>query len=327
MPNRVVFRDKGVVDFEVFESLPMVEGCVRVESTVSLISTGTEGICLHRLFEPGSHWDGWVKYPFYPGYSIVGQVTEVGPGAEKFSVGQRVVAKVPHASEVVAPTKWVVGIPDDVSDIDASWFALAKIGFQGWKASEQMLGDDVLIVGAGPIGQMAVRWAVAAGARRAVVMDTVPFRLDLAEAGGATATLCVSVFEAREAVLDAFGGRLPKIVVDTTGFAAVFAACLPLVQDFGRLVILGDTGKPTEQHLTLDVIRRGLRIVGAHDMHDTDRWHLETIDELFFDLLRRKRFNVEGLSTHAFAAADAARAYELLTTHRNETMGVRFEWK
>jgi threonine dehydrogenase-like Zn-dependent dehydrogenase len=99
------------------------------------------------------------------------------------------------------------------------------------------------------------------------------------------------------------------------------------VADRGRLVILGDTGTPSEQRLTLDVIRRGIHIVGAHDSHDDGRWNLSTITDLFFDLVRRGRFSLAGLNTHAFLPEQCVEAYALVTERRAETMGVRFVWE
>ncbi|MGV3617259.1 MAG: zinc-dependent alcohol dehydrogenase [Fimbriimonas sp.] len=327
MAKRIVFLDKGVVALENFEpDVAVPAGQVRVRSRNSLISTGTEGICLHRLFAPGTHWDQWVKYPFGTGYSMIGEIVEVGPDVEGFQVGQRVASRTNHRSETVTGLDKIVAIPEGVSDEDAAWFALAKIAFMGWKASGLRLGDDVLIVGAGPIGQVALRWMVAGGAHRVVVLDPVEMRLEVARKGGATHTFALPVADAEPAVREALGGKLPPIVIDTTGHAAVFAAALPLVADRGRLVVLGDTGTPSEQRLTMDVIRRGLHIVGAHDMHDDDRWYLQTIAGLFFDLVRTGRYSLDGLNTHAFTPEECVDAYGLLTERRAETLGVQFRW-
>ena len=46
------------------------EGEVRCRADVSLISTGTEGACLRGVFDPGTNWADWVRYPFRPGYSM-----------------------------------------------------------------------------------------------------------------------------------------------------------------------------------------------------------------------------------------------------------------
>src|ERR1022692_1371259 len=53
------------------------------------MSTGTENIVFNRLFAPDTHWDRWVKYPFYPGYTSVGVVAEAGSGrSEERRVGK-----------------------------------------------------------------------------------------------------------------------------------------------------------------------------------------------------------------------------------------------
>ena len=53
---------------------------------------------LGRKFSPGTHWDGWVKYPFRPGYSHVGRVSAVGEGVAEFKVGDRVATRATHTS-------------------------------------------------------------------------------------------------------------------------------------------------------------------------------------------------------------------------------------
>src|SRR5881394_1734197 len=73
-------------------------GMINVQTTRTLISTGTEGIVLGRKFSPGTHYDAWVKYPFRPGYSHVGRVSAVGDGVNEFKVGDRVATRAPHTS-------------------------------------------------------------------------------------------------------------------------------------------------------------------------------------------------------------------------------------
>ena len=74
----ILFLAKDTVDVQQ-QPVPAVQpGEIVVQLQRSLISTGTECICLQRNFAPGSHWDTWVKYPFRPGYSAVGVVIEAG---------------------------------------------------------------------------------------------------------------------------------------------------------------------------------------------------------------------------------------------------------
>ena len=326
--HRLVFTDKQKVHLEAFELRAPKEDEVLVRTQYSLMSTGTENIVFNRLFDPGTHWDQWVKYPFYPGYCAVG-VVEIADQAGRYQVGERIVTRTEHRSHSVvnASGNRLVSPPDSIPSEVAPWFGLAKIAFHGAYAAGYRLGDSVLVIGTGPIGQMSIRWARAAGAGVIIAVDAVPDRLALARAGGATAVISAPITEAREQILAANEGQLPGIVIDSTGNAKVFQAALGLVAQFGRVVVLGDTGQPASQSLSPDVVLRGVTIVGAHDGHNDARWNNETITKLFFSLAATGRFSLEGLNTHVYQPAQCAEAYETANRDRAKTMGILFDWR
>ncbi len=293
------------------------------------MSAGTEGIALHKRFDEGSWWASYVKYPFLPGYAAIGVVEEVAPDVTKLSVGDRVASRSKHASEHVLEAEKCTVVPDDVPTDAAVWFALAKIALVGARVAEYKLGDSVAVVGAGPIGQMSVRWAAAAGCKSVIAIDTVASRLQHAVHGGASAAVLFPAAEARDSVLTAGGGALPRVVVDTTGNASAFASSLGLAADFGRLVLLGDTGTPENQYLTSAIVHRLVTVAGAHDSYNrrAPGWESdEEMHELFFKLVEANRFNVEDLITHRFSPIDAKAAYELATVSPGDSMGVAFDW-
>lgn len=325
-PQRLVFTGKQEVSLETFELPELGPKNVRIRNAVTLMSTGTENIVFNRLFDPGTNWDKWVKYPFYPGYTAVGVIESVGAEVTKWKVGDRVASRTSHASQVVVKEADCFALPAELPFEKAVWFALAKIAFRGACAAQYEFGDEVLIIGAGPIGQMSIRWARAAGALSILVVDAVPDRMAMAKTGGATAVIAQPIAEARAAILEANGGRLPRVVIDSTGNAAVFSAALGLAADRGTVVILGDTGTPTQQALTGDVINRGLTVRGAHDIHDTPKWTDATITRLFTQLASDGRFSLEGLNTHFFKPEQFAEAYGIANRDRAKTMGILFDW-
>lgn len=326
METRVVFTGKSAVTVETFELPALKPGQALIRNLRSLLSIGTETIVLHRRFDPGTHWDRWVKYPFYPGYAAVGEVVRVGEGVTNLKPGMRVAHRGSHASAAVVAATSCFVVPEGIEAEDAAWFALAKIAAMGARASEQRLGDSVAVIGAGPVGQMALRWALAAGANPAFLVDTVPFRLELGRRAGDIQAIAKPAGEALDDLKAATGGEFADIVIDSTGHAAVFPHALAAARKFGRVVLLGDTGRPAEQHLTSDVITRGVHIVGAHDCHEDAAWNSAKIVSLFFRLLQSGRFSVNGLVTHRFRPADAPEAYRTADERRAETMGVVFEW-
>jgi 2-desacetyl-2-hydroxyethyl bacteriochlorophyllide A dehydrogenase len=313
--------------------LPPGPGDIQVQTTRTLISTGTEGIVLGRKFSPGTHYDNWVKYPFRPGYSQVGRITAVGPDVTEFQVGDRVATRAPHTSQAQVKAIHAVKIPDEVSDDDATWTALGKITQIGVRAAEHRMGDSVAIIGLGLLGQLVVQYVRLMGASDIIAIDPAKVRLEMAKSHGATATLAMGAADAIAEVQRITNGKGPRVVYDITGHPAVFPAALAMCGDRGRVVLLGDTGTPEAQHLTPDIIRRGLTIVGAHDRHASADpipgidWNARQVFELFLKFLARGQMRVSDLVTNRFKPDDAASAYKLLETQREKIMGMIFDWE
>jgi 2-desacetyl-2-hydroxyethyl bacteriochlorophyllide A dehydrogenase len=326
LSNRVAFTGKQAVELQSHSLAGPAAGEVLVKTTWSLMSTGTENIVFNRNFAPGTHWDNWVKYPFFPGYCAVGSIIAVGEGVPASRVGENVAIRAGHAAHHLIKADEAYPIPAGIPLREATWFGLAKIAFMGARRAEYRAGDDVLVIGAGPIGQMSLRWAAACGAGRITTIDLEPARLALATAGGASQVLSSKPEESHDLLKAHHDGLLPRVVLDTTGHAPVFASALTTVRDFGRLILIGDTGKPQEQHLTPDVITRGLSVVGAHDCHNDAEWNNATITRLFFRLVGSGRFPLHGLVTDVFKPADCVAAYAAANARRGTTMGIVFDW-
>jgi len=307
-------------------------GEVLIETRRTLISTGTELTCLARRFELGSHWDNWVKYPFYPGYSNAGVVVQTGSGVTRFKKGDRVASRAGHKRFVIVREEALVAIPDAVSDDEAIWFGIACIVQNGIRRAEHELGDAVVIIGLGLLGQLAVQFARLSGAREIIAIDTAPRRLELARAHGATVLLQKPVADVHADVKAATGGRFADVVYDITGHPSVLPCALTLARDLGKVVLLGDVGSPTQQHITGDLISRGLRLIGAHDNNPPKNasehawWTHNHMSDLFMTYLSRRQMQVDTLNTHRFKPSDAAVAYARLIEDRATAMGVVFEW-
>ena len=200
------------------------------------------------------------------------------------------------------------------------------------RRAEHTLGDDVAIIGAGILGQLVAQYVRLLGARRIIVIDTAPARLELAAACGATHTLLTTSADAENEIAAITQGKLADVVYDITGNAAVLPTALPLARRFGKVLLLGDTGTPADQRLTGDIIRRGVALIGAHSTNppptatDYAHWTHEHMTTLFFTYLARGQMQVEDLITHRFDPRDAAGAYAMLTKDRSQAMGVLFDW-
>lgn len=328
----IVFTGRQSVELRA-ERIELPAGELLVEVTRSLISTGTEMTVFNRSFDPGTHWDQWVSYPFHAGYLAAGRIAAVGAGLEGFEVGQRLAMRAPHASHVTLPPHHAVRIPEGVSDDAACWMGLAKITQVGVRQARHVLGDNVVVIGLGLLGQLVTQYARLSGADQVIAIDPAEPRLAMARAHGATAALATSAAEAADEVKRLTGGRGADVVYDVTGHPAVLAGALKLARSEGTVVLLGDAGAPAQQSISGDLITRGLRVVGAHDMLPPAapvpgiRWSAVEMHELFMRYLERGQMRVEDLITHRFKPADAAEAYALLNRERQSAMGVLFEWR
>ena len=328
----IVFTGKEQLELREVEVADPGPGRLLVETVASLISTGTECICYQRNFDPGTGWDKWVKYPFYPGYSAVGRVIKVGAGVKEFQEGQMVLAPVNHAQYVTCSEPHAVPVPAGVSAEEATWGKLAYITQHGFRRSKLALGEVAVVIGAGLLGQLVVQYCSLAGAAEVIVIDTAEGRLKFAAKHGATKTICRPVGEAAEEVRQASDGKMAEVVFDMTGHWSVFPHALGLLKRFGRMVLIGDTGQPEKQHMVHDVLNKDLTIMGAHDnnspMVEDDHlpWSRKNMVKLFYRYLVQGRMRVKDMITHRFDPREAKEAYGLLTQRRSEAMAVVFDW-
>jgi 2-desacetyl-2-hydroxyethyl bacteriochlorophyllide A dehydrogenase len=323
-PNHVVVREEPVP--------PPGPGEVLCEAEVSLISTGTETYCLRGVFDPGTNWADWVKFPFYPGYSMSARVLAVGDGVTSLSPGHHIAAGAPHQQRFVMPARNAIPVPDGIDADTACWMLLAVTTQLGVRRAQVQLGESVGVVGLGLLGQLVVQYLALSGARHVMAIDTVPSRLTLAAAHGATHTLAMDAQAARAAVADLTGGQMLDAVVEVTGHPAALAPSIQLVRKLGRVVLLGDTPTPSQQALGPGVVSNSVSILGIHGSQTPETaseyapWTQAAIAGLFFEFVLQGRMRVNDLISHRFSPLEAPQAYERLVTDRTNLMGVVFDW-
>ena len=119
-------------------------------------------------------------------------------------------------------------IPDDISDEAAAWSKLAMIAQTGVRRAELAMGANVVIIGAGPLGQLLTQYVMVMGARQLLVVDPAESRLAMAQAHGATEVFCGSAADAATFVGDHTNGDLADVVFEATGNHAVFPMALTI---------------------------------------------------------------------------------------------------
>ncbi len=231
---------------------------VQVEVKASMVSPGTERAFIQSLENTDRN------YPRVLGYSAAGVVLKCGSEVTKFKPGDRVAGIMPHTTVHNAESRNLVHVPDGVSFEQAAFVRIGVISMQAVRKAGIELGEGALILGLGLIGQTAAQIAKASGASPVIGLDLVESKRKLASQLGCTVT-----FDSREEGLEEKlrqinFGRLPQVVVESTGYPKPIAQALQLAEKYGRVVILGSTRGCTEVNFYRDVHKKGLNIIGAH---------------------------------------------------------------
>jgi 2-desacetyl-2-hydroxyethyl bacteriochlorophyllide A dehydrogenase len=328
VPTRIIFPEKGQVALQDYELPNPGPGEIKVRTLFSLMSIGTESIILNQQYDPDTHFARMFSFPqLQTGVQAVAEVEQLGKGVSEFSKRDHIYMRKAHGSHQVLAAKDCSPIPQGIDFKSACWAGLAKTAYRAAWAGRFEPGQHILIIGAGPVGQMAIRWAAIEGADSIAVVDLSPTRLRHAKSGGATHLFNSDIAECLDQIHAINGGTGPSIVVDVTGNPMVLKHALAAAARFGKIILLGDTGYPSKQCLSSDVMSKGLTIQATHDSHDRGGWTQRRIDRLFFGLVQQGRFDLSGLITHEFLPKDCERAYTLANEQREQVMGVLFNWE
>jgi len=313
-------------------------GEVLIRTRKALISTGTELTAYTGDFPSGSVWARYIQYPFDGvGYSNVGEIVALGPGVTGYEIGQRVASWGRHATLQVMPLeglfKGVQVMPSDITDDQAVFWNLGKTVMNGVRLARIALGEAVVLVGVGILGQLAAQYASLSGAFPLIAVDLSEQRLRMAQAHchGATHGLIGD----REGLLDEIReitrGRMADVAFEITGNQHVIPLALRMVRRLGRVILLGSPRGKVEVDFHDQVHTLGLQVIGAHVTTHPEcetpfnPWTADHHGELFFDLVAAGRLQVDRMITHRYEWRDAPEAYRMLAADRTQAMGVLLE--
>jgi threonine 3-dehydrogenase len=172
-----------------------------------------------------------------------------------------------------------------------------------------VLGEDVLITGAGPIGVMATAVVRHAGARYVVVTDVNPYRLELARKMGATLALDI-----REDSIAAAQKRLGMkegfdVGLEMSGNPSAFRDMLANMCHGGRIAMLGIP----EREIAIDwrtVVFNMLTIKGIYGREMYETWYMMTV-------MLQSGLNIKPVITHRFPYRDFEKGFEVMMSGRS----------
>ncbi|NQU26385.1 MAG: Gfo/Idh/MocA family oxidoreductase [Candidatus Nealsonbacteria bacterium] len=275
------------------------------------------------------------------GYSACGKVTEVGARAREFEVGQYVACAgagyANHAEVNYVPRLLAVPVPEGVTPEAAAYSTVGTIALQGVRNADVRVGETVVVLGLGLIGQLTVQLLKASGCR-VVGLDLAKARVELAAENGADLALVLDGDRTDKAVIGFTRGRGADAILITAATAsnAPVEQAAELARDRARVVMVGVTGMHIprtpyfKKELTFIVSRSygPGRYDPQYEEHGHDypagyvRWTENRNIEAFLDLVAAGSVRPEVCTTHRFPVGDAEDAFDLILTNSQPHLGV-----
>jgi threonine 3-dehydrogenase len=284
------------------------------------------------------NWDDWaqshIQTPMVIGHEFVGEIVEIGHEVTSyFNIGDRVSgeghiacghcrncrAARSHlcrtnvsvgvtrdgafAEYLVIPATNAYPLPEAIPDNQAA--ILDPFGNATHTAlSFDLVGEDVLITGAGPVGIMAASVAKHAGARHIVITDVNPYRLKLAEKMGATLAVNSTTTSLKQVMTQLNMKEGFDVGLEMSGHPQAFNDMITHMNHAGKIALLGFLPQQTGIDWS-QIIMKGLTIKGIYGREMYETWY-KMISML------QSGLSIAPVITHEFAINDYQQAFEIM---------------
>lgn len=314
------------------------------EVLIKITKTGICGTDLHIY-----NWDDWaernIRTPRIIGHEFVGEIVEIGKGVQGYSIGDRVTGEGhitcgicrncragkrhlcdkaigigggrdgAFAEYLVMPAINLWPVHEDISSEIAA--ILDPFGNAVHTAlSFDVIGEDVLVTGAGPIGILAAAVCRFVGARHVVISDINDYRLQLAKRLGNITTVNVSQNSIANVMRDLKMSNGFDVGLEMSGNPIAFNDMIKNMYHGGHIALLGFLPPSTEISWD-EVIFKGLFLKGVYGREMFETWYKMT-------QLLRSGLDISPIITHRYPVEDFQEAFEVV--RKGECGKVILEW-
>ena len=287
------------------------------------------------------NWDPWaqehIKAPMTIGHEYVGEIAKLGAGVTGLKVGQRVSGEGhltchhcrnchtgniqwckdtvsvgvdrdgAFAEYVCIPESNVIIIDESLpEDVVAFFDAFGNATHTALMFD--LVGEDVLITGAGPIGIIAAGICKYAGARRVIITDVNDYRLELARKMGVDAAVNTAKEDLSKVMAEQ--GRIEgfDVGLEMSGNGRALQQMIDVMRNGGKISLLGISNKPVELNMNT-IITQGLTLQGIYG-RKMDNWHQ-------MSYMVQGGLDVSPVITHRFHYTDFAKGFEAMNSGKS----------
>jgi threonine dehydrogenase-like Zn-dependent dehydrogenase len=296
------------------------------------IRTGACAICATDLLMIA----GWERtgFPAVPGHEWSGTVDAVGPGVDENLVGRRCVAEnvLPGGDEVgferpggygeffLTQAASILPLPQSFALPAAALTEPLAVCLRGLRRLRSENVSRALVTGDGPIGLLVLMLLKRSGVQEVVMLGGRSGRLALARQLGASLALDFrELGEDQSGALLRICGQPFPVVVEASGSAIAANACLGVVANSGRMLVLGDYGPARFSLAWNDLLHREIELAGSNS--GGGAW--EEAARMVVD----GALPLDALITHRFPAHAFAEAINTARSQQEDVVKVVLEWE
>lgn len=327
--NTAEYLDRGEIDLE-----DIGENQVAVKSYFTTVSAGTEraNITASENTAPGENGK---LFPRYLGYNCAGEVVKVGAKVTSVAVGDKVVVYwSTHSNYNIVNEEQVVKFDDTkVSFEDAAVSFISTFPLAAIRKIKLEIGESLMVMGLGILGQLAVKLARVAGACPIIACDPVKERREEALRNGADYAFDPLEKDFAKQVRAVADGGV-KTAIEVTGVGAGLDETLDCMAEFGRVALLGCT---RSSDFSIDYYNKvhfpGITLVGAHTharaKQESSHGNYTHNDDIkaVLKLCGNGRLTLKDIVKETHEPKDCGAVYTRLVHDKNFPVGVQFDWR
>lgn len=301
------------------------------------------GICgsdIHAYY--GKH--PYIKCPIVQGHEFSAEMAELGPGVTQFQIGDRVTIRPQltcgqcyqcrhgnyHICEnlkvigcqadgaaqefLTVPQEIVVKLPDSIDDDLGAMVEPLAVGVHAVGRLSELKGRNILILGAGPIGNLTAQAAKALGAGSVMVADLSDIRLEIARKCGIDIVVNNLEQDLAREVKDRFGEAKADAIFECVGSEKTVGLAINLARKGSEIIIVG----VFEEKPVIDfglIQDRELKVIGSLMYKKEDY-------DTAISLIESKKVHLEPLISRHFTLKEYAQAYKYIEANREKTMKI-----
>ncbi len=299
------------------------------------------------LISTGKIVKNLISAPIPLGYSSAGIVIEVGSNVGDILPDQRVACAglgyANHAEIIYVPRNLLTPIPQEVDFMQASFVTVGSIAMQGVRQANLSIGETVVVMGMGLVGQIISQICLASGCK-VIVADIDKSKVELGLKLGADNGITIIGKNLKSEIMNFTSGNFADavIIAASTKSSDPLKYSPAILRDRGRVVTVGDVGHNINRRpfyeKEIEIKQSRSYGPGRYDPNYEEkgndypigyiRWTENRNMQSFLDLIKSKKINLKDLVTHEYNIEKGLDAFQKLTSNKeNKLLGIVINYK